>query len=70
MGPKKFVAVYTLKNVMQSEGTGDFMTDEYDLNDIKKEIEGKRKQKISIAHERIDIKDNRVLLILTCVERG
>jgi hypothetical protein len=40
------------------------------LNDIKKEIEGKRKQKISIAHERVDIKDNQVVLLLSCVMRG
>ena len=69
MGAKKFVVVYSLKNAKQSENGGDVITEEYDLDVIKKEIERKTSQKISIAHEKIERKDNQVILILSCVVR-
>jgi hypothetical protein len=69
MGSKKFVVVYNLKTILQG-ANGYIVTDEYDLNDIKKEIEEKKNQKISIAHEKIERKDNQVFLILTFVVRG
>jgi hypothetical protein len=45
MGAKKFVVVYSLKNAKQSENGSDVITEEYDLDDIKKEIERKTNQK-------------------------
>jgi hypothetical protein len=69
MGAKKFVVVYSLKTAKQSENGSDVITEEYDLDAIKKEIERKTNQKISIAHEKIERKDNQVILILSCVVR-
>jgi hypothetical protein len=69
MGAKKFVVLYSLKNAKESENGRDVITEEYDLDAIKKEIERKTNQKISIAHEKIERKDNQVILILSCVVR-
>jgi hypothetical protein len=69
MAAKKFVVVYSLKNAVQSENGSDVITEEYDLDDIKKQIERRTNQKISIAHEEIERNDNQVILILSCVVR-